>query len=83
MEGKVTGLEGLRVWAEEMTQEKYFPAGDDEIFSQRNISLAINMTMLRDHCLAVTFLHQVMEETPEFQPELLQVTACYGEVKRL
>jgi hypothetical protein len=30
-----TGLEGLRLWAEEMTEEDYFLPGDDENIAQR------------------------------------------------
>jgi hypothetical protein len=32
---KHTGLAGLRTWAEEMTQEKYFPVGDEQLLGQR------------------------------------------------
>jgi hypothetical protein len=79
----VTGLEGLHAWADEMTQAKYFPAGDDAVIGQRYVSAAINMTMLRDHCQAVLFLHQVVEDVPDFQPELSQAVERYSEVKRL
>jgi hypothetical protein len=41
------------------------------------------MTMLRDQCLAEPFLHQVIEEVPDFQPELSQAVDCYSNVKRL
>ena len=80
---KVTGLDGLKTWAEEMTQERYFPVGDDAILGQRYVSAAINMTMLRDHCLAEPFLHLAAEEVPEFLPELSRAAECYGEMKRL
>ena len=65
---KATGLEGLRVWAEEMTQEKYFPAGDDAVLGQRYVSAAINMTMLRDHCLAEPFLRRAARMCLIFNP---------------
>ncbi len=83
MDQKVTGLEGLRVWAEEMRQEKYFPLADADIIGQRYVSAAINMTMLRDHCLAELFLYQAAADVPDFQPELSRAAGCYGEVKRL
>jgi hypothetical protein len=83
MDRKVTGLRALQTWAEEMTQAKYFPAGDDAVIGQRYVSAAINMTMLRDHCLAEPFLHQAAEDVPDFQPELFRATDCYGEVRRL
>jgi len=79
----VTGLGGLQVWAEEMTQAKYFPEGDDEIIGQRYVSAAINMTMLRDHCLAESFLRQAVKDVPDFLPELSRAAECYGEVKRI
>jgi hypothetical protein len=79
----VTGLEGLTLWAEEMTQEKYFPAGDDHIIGHRYVSAAINMTMLRDHCLAEPFLRQAAADIPDFQPELTLAAGCYEEVKRI
>jgi hypothetical protein len=79
---KVTGLRALQVWAEEMTQAKYFPTGDDAITGQRYVSAAINMTMLRDHSLAEPFLRQAVEDEPDFQPELSRAAECYGEVKR-
>lgn len=80
---KYTGLEGLRVWAEEMTQEKFFPPGDEALLGQRYVSAAINMTMLRDHCSAESFLRQVIEAVPDFQPELSLAADCYGEVIKL
>lgn len=66
-----------------MTQEKYFPTGDDSIIGQRYVSAAINMTMLRDHCLAEPFLRQAAAHVPKFQPELSAAAGCYGEVKRI
>lgn len=77
------GLRALEIWADEMTQEKYFPTGDDSIMGQRYVSAAINMTMLRDHCLAEPFLRQAAANVPEFQPELSAAAGCYGEVKRI
>jgi hypothetical protein len=62
---------------------KYFPAEDDAIIGQRYVSAAINMTMLRDHCLAELFLRQAVKDVPDFQPELSEAVKCYGEVKRL
>lgn len=79
----VTGLEGLRTWAEEMTQEQYFPLEDDEIIGQRYISTAINMTMLRDHCLVEPFLRRMAQDVPEFEPELSLAIERYCLVKRL
>jgi hypothetical protein len=78
-----TGLEGLRVWAEEMTQEKYFPPEDQQVLEQRYISTAINMTMLRDHGSAEPFLRQALAEVAEFQPGLSLAAACYHQVNRL
>jgi len=80
---KATGLGGLQVWAEEMSQAKYFPAGDDTVIGQRYVSAAINMTMLRDHCQAEPFLRQAGEDVPDFHPELSRATECYSEVMRL
>ena len=77
------GLEGLRVWAEEMTQEQYFPPEDEEIIGQRYVSTAINMTMLRDHCLALPFLRHMALDVPDFEPELSLAVECYGDVKHL
>ena len=79
----VTGLRALRTWADEMTQAKYFPAGDDTVIGQRYVSTAINMTMLRDHCLAEPFVLQAAEEMPDTRPELTRVAECYGEVRHL
>ena len=78
-----TGLEGLKLWAEEMTQEQYFPAGDGEVLGHRYVSAAVNMTMLRDHCLAEPFLRQAAEDERDFQPELSQAADCYSTVKRI
>lgn len=83
MGDKVTGLEGLRVWAEEMTQEKYFPADDEETMGWRYVSVAINMTMLRDHCTAEDFLRQAMADVPDFAPELSLTADCYGDMQRI
>jgi hypothetical protein len=80
---KCTGLEGLRTWAEEMNDAKYFPEGDDETLGQRYVSTAINYTMLRDHGSALPFLSRAAEEMPVFLPEVSQAAACYAEVKRL
>ncbi len=78
-----TGLRGLEVWAQEMTDPQYFPTGDADTMGQRYVSTAINMTMLRDHCLAEPFLRRAIADVPEFEPELSQAVVCYGEVKRL
>ena len=78
-----TGLVGLKLWAEEMTQEQYFPAGDGDVLGHRYVSAAINLTMLRDHCHAEPFLRQAAEVEPDFQPELSQAADCYSEVKRI
>lgn len=83
MGNKITGLDGLRLWAEEMTQERYFPPEDNDVLGQRYVSAAINMTMLRDHCLAKPFLQQVIDEVPDFQPELSQAIDCYNQVIQL
>jgi hypothetical protein len=83
MGDKLTGLEALRAWAEEMTQEKYFPAGDEETLGGRYVSVAINMTMLRDHCSAEAFLKHVIADVPDFEPELSLAAGCYADVKRI
>lgn len=83
MNGKATGLRGLALWAEEMTQAKYFPQGDEETLGWRYVSVAINMTMLRDHCLAEPFLRKAAQELPELAAELLQAADCYAEVARI
>ena len=83
MDHKAAGLEGLRVWAEEMTQEKYFPLGEADIIDQRYVSAAINMTMLRDHCEAEAFLRQAVKDVPDFQPELTEAAGYYSEVKQI
>ena len=80
---KCTGLAALKVWAEEMTQEKYFPAGDEQTLGLRYVSTAINFTMLRDHGSAEPFLRQMSEELPDFLPEVSLAADCYGEVKCL
>lgn len=80
---KATGLEGLRVWAEEMTQEKYFPAEDEGTLGWRYVSAAVNMTMLHDHCTAEAFLRQVIEDVPDFATELSLAADCYDDVKRI
>jgi hypothetical protein len=81
MGSKRTGFEGLSVWAEEMTQEQYFPAGDEQVLGQRYVSTTINITMLRDHCSAEPFLRQAAEEVLDFQPELWLAADCYRDVK--
>ena len=53
------------------------------VIGQRYVSTAINMTMLRDHCLAEPFLRKAVEDVPDFQPELSRAVECYGEVKRI
>lgn len=83
MGDKFTGLEGLKVWADEMTQEKYFPEDDEETMGWRYVSVAINMTMLRDHCSAEDFLRQAMANVPDFAPELSLAADCYGDVQRI
>lgn len=80
---KFTGLEGLRVWAEEMTQDRYFPAGDEGTIGWRYVSVAVNMTMLRDHCTAEAFLRQAWADVPDFAPELSLAAECYDDVKRI
>ncbi len=79
----ISGLAGLEVWAKEMTEAKYFPEGDDQIIGQRYVSAAINVTMLRDHCMAEPFLRQAIIDVPDFEPELLPAAEYYEEMKRL
>jgi hypothetical protein len=83
MDHKCTGLAGLSAWAEEMTQEKYFPAGDEQTLGLRYVSTAINFTMLRDHGSAEPFLRQALKDLPDFLPEASLAADCYGEVGRL
>ncbi len=80
---RVTGLAGLQVWAQEMGKEQYFPPGDEETLGQRYVSAAINMTMLRDHCLAEPFLRRAAGAAPEFAPELSRAVEYYQEVSRI
>jgi hypothetical protein len=80
---RYTGLEALRVWAEEMTQEKYFPEGSEQVLGHRYVSTAINMTMLHDHRSAGPFLVQAAKEESDLAPELSLAVACYAEVYRL
>ena len=80
---KATGLRAMQVWAEEMTQAKYFPAGDDEVVGMHYVSAAVNMTMLRDHCLAEPFLRKAVEDVPEYAPELSRAADSYAKVKRI
>lgn len=79
----VSGLAGLQVWAQEMIDEQYFPKDDADTLGQRYVSAAINMTMLRDHCLAEPYLRRVAEAVPEFTPELSQAADHYNEVSRI
>jgi hypothetical protein len=81
--GKCTGLAALQVWAEEMTQEKYFPPGNEALFDLRYLSVTINITMLHDHRSAGPFLRQVAEQEPDLAPGLSAALACYAEVYRL
>lgn len=83
LESKATGLEGLKVWADEMNQAQYFPADDHDLVGWRYVSVAVNMTMLRDHCLAEPFLRQASADVPDFAPELSQAANCYAEVRRI
>ncbi len=66
-----------------MTRLDYFPTGDEDILGQRYVSAAINMTMLRDHCVAQPFLRQAAADVPEFAPELSRAADLYAEVARL
>ncbi len=79
----VTGLSGLQVWSQEMIDEQYFPKEDADTLGQRYVSAAINMTMLRDHCLAEPYLRRAAEAVPEFAPELSQAAEHYNEVSRI
>ena len=81
--GKATGLEALRAWAKEMTQEKYFPVGDEETLGWRYVGTTTNITMLRDHGSAEPFFRQISQELPDFLPEVSLAADCYYEVKRL
>ena len=80
---KYTGLAALKVWAEEMTEAKYFPEGNGQVLGHRYVSTAINMTMLHDHRSAGPFLRQVVNEEPDLAPGLCQAEACYAQVYRL
>jgi hypothetical protein len=80
---KYTGLAALSAWADEMTQEQYFPQGDEQVLGQRYVSAAVNMTMLRDHCLAEPFLRQALTDVPEWQPFLSPAADCYCAVQHL
>ncbi len=79
MGAKRTGLAGLGAWAEEMTQDRIFPSGDEEALGMRYISTTINITMLKDHGSAEPFLRQVAAELPE----VAAVADRYREVNQL
>ena len=80
---KNTGLEGLRVWADEMTQDAYYPKEDINLLSWRYLATTLNITQLRDHESAEPFLRQVAVDVPDFAPELTLAAGCYGQMKRL
>ena len=80
---KITGLAGLTAWAAEMTDETNFPQGNEDILGWRYLSTAVNITMLRDHCLAEPFLRQAAAEEPDLLPEVGLAADCYQEVIRL
>jgi hypothetical protein len=80
---RYTGLKALRAWAEEMTQQQYFPQGDEGVLGQRYVSTAINITMLRDHSSAEPFLRQAANEATELLPEALSAADCYAEAMHL
>ena len=80
---RCTGLEGLRAWAEEMTQEKCFSEGNTQVLGHRYLSTSINMTMLDDHRSAVPFLRRVADEERDLAPDLFLAADCYGEACRL
>jgi hypothetical protein len=78
-----TGLAALGLWAEEMQQARYFPAGDDQVLGSRYVSTAINMTMLRDHDSAAPFLRQVAAEAPDLAAGLAPAIACFDKATQL
>jgi hypothetical protein len=78
-----TGLAGLSMWADEMTQERYFPPEDEQVLGLRYVSTSINITMLRDHCSAEPFLRQMARSVREFLPEVELAADCYARVRRL
>jgi hypothetical protein len=80
---KCSGLAALQVWADEMTQDKNFPAGDERTLGGRYLSTTINITMLRDHCSAEPFLRWVAQNVLEFLPEVALAADCFAEVKQL
>lgn len=77
------GLAGLRLWAEEMTDPRYFPEGDEDVLGWRYLSTSINMTMLNDHRSAAPFLRQAAEQLPDLAPALLLAADEYTEACRL
>ncbi len=80
---RYTGLTGLKVWADIMSNEALFPSGDPEKISQFYLGTSIWITMLRDHCQAESFLRQAAEVIPEGGPELSTAADCYREVNRI
>lgn len=78
-----TGLEAYKIWANEMTQEKYFPVGDMQVIFQRYLSTLCNLMMIDDHRSAVEFLRQVAEDERDLAPDLLAAADCYDEACKL
>jgi hypothetical protein len=78
-----TGLAALKLWADEMVDERYFAGLDQGALGWRYVSATINITMLRDHTSAEPFLRQAAEVVPDFQPELSSAADCYARMRVL
>ena len=84
MKGFITGLEGLQAWAEAMAQPvRLFPEQEEAYYSQFYLSTTIQITMLRDHCLAEPFFLQALKAETDFEPELSQAMECYAEISSI
>ena len=80
---RCAGLAGLTMWANEMTQEAWFPPDGLQVLGDRYVSTTINMTMLDDHHSAEPFLRQMAQEEPDLAAGLLQAAESYADACRL
>lgn len=82
-DGIYNGLAAYKAWADEIIQDRFFPAEDQGVISDRYLSIAYHQMWLVERGSTAKFLRQIAEDESDLAPELIAAADCYAEILQL
>jgi len=77
------GLAAYKAWADDMIQDKYFPAENKDVIYNRYLTIAYHQMWFVERGLTATFLRQIAEDESDLASDLLAAADCYAEIAQL